>query len=153
MVFILRPEGRPNRNTHNLQTHIPRFPIHVPFTYSPPNQQARDIPSNSTYDRPLSVRKSNTPTQSTGRERDPRIIKRDPFSLAEECRSTATTELTAPSRPNWKADKGKTVQALEAMTEQRLTGTGGKGESKTNTNEGEAVRNPPEAVDYPYRAW
>jgi hypothetical protein len=97
------------------------FPSTSPFTYTSPFENARPIPSSSTWDRPLYTRGSTSSKHQTT-QRQPQVITRDSKTLAESQKSPATTALTAPSRPDWRSAKGRTVDALYKMTEQRVGG-------------------------------
>ena len=95
------------------------FPSTSPFTYTTPFENARPIPSSSTWDRPLYTH-DTTPSKSQTTQRMPQVITRDSKTLGESQKSPATTAITAPSRPDWRTAKGKTVDALYKMTEQRV---------------------------------
>ena len=97
------------------------FPSTSPFTYTSPFENARPIPSSSTWDRPLYTQGSTSSKHQTTQSQ-PQVITRDSKTLAESQKSPATTALTAPSRPDWRTAKGKTVDALYKMTEQSVGG-------------------------------
>jgi len=128
------------------------FPSTSPFTYTSPDQRGRDIPSTSTNDKPLYAGGPGSPPSAPERQGFPKIVKRDLASLAEGCKSTATTEITAPSRPDWRSRKGKIMQSLRTATENRLESKVEKGGYKAVANETD-IGDLELSVNYPYKAW
>lgn len=128
------------------------FPSTSPFTYTSPDRKGRDIPSTSTNDRPLYAGGPSSPPSVPERQGFPEIVKRDLASLAEGGKSTATTAITAPSPPDWRSRKDKTMQSLDTATENRLESKVEQGGYKAVANETDIGDLEP-SVEYPYKAW
>lgn len=128
------------------------LPSTSPYTYISPDRKGRDIPSTCTNDRPLYAGGPSSRPSAPERQGFPKIVKRDLASLAEGCKSTATTAITAPSRPDWRSRKGKTIQSLNTATKNRLQSNVEKGGNKVVANETDIGDLEP-SLDYPYKAW